>query len=202
MQDTFQLILSNVAKHITLDEEEKAVFTSHLNQTSVSKKDILLRQNEVCKSIYFVNSGALRAYYSDKPDEPSQGSGSRGRETTIMFGIADWWITDMYSLLNQQPALMSLEALEASDVLELPKANMDQLYVDVPKFERFFRIIIQNAYVREQVRVIHNLSKTAEERYDIFMQKYPHIAQRVTLKQIASYLGITPEFLSAIRARK
>jgi len=192
MQDPFQHILANVSKHITLDEKEKSIFTSHLNQVSVSKKDILLHQNDICKSIYFVNSGALRAYYSDKQD----------RETTIMFGVADWWITDMYSLLNQQPALMNLEALEASEVLELSKANMDQLYVDVPKFERFFRIIIQNAYVREQVRVIHNLSKTAEERYDIFMQKYPHIAQRVTLKQIASYLGITPEFLSAIRARK
>jgi len=153
---------------------------------------MLLHQNEVCKSIYFVNAGAIRAYYSDKQD----------KETTIMFGVADWWITDMYSFLNQQPALMNLEALEASEVLELSKSNMDQLYIDVPKFERFFRIIIQNAYVREQVRVIHNLSKTAEERYEIFMQKYPHIAARVTQKQIASYLGITPEFLSAIRARK
>jgi len=192
MQDPFQQILSNVAKHITLDEAEKSIFTSCLKHISVTKKNILLHQNEICKSIYFVNSGALRAYFSDKLD----------KETTIMFGVADWWITDMYSMLNQQPALMNLEAIEASEVLELSKANMDQLYIDVPKFERFFRIIIQNAYVREQVRVIHNLSKTAEERYEIFMQKYPHIAQRVTLKQIASYLGITPEFLSAIRARK
>ncbi len=119
-----------------------------------------------------------------------------------MFGVGDWWITDMYSFLNQQPALMNLEALENSEVLELSKADLDKLYVEVPKFERFFRIIIQNAYVREQVRVIHNLSMTAEERYEVFMQKYPHIAQRVTQKQIASYLGITPEFLSSIRARK
>ncbi|MEJ0029948.1 MAG: Crp/Fnr family transcriptional regulator [Bacteroidota bacterium] len=139
-----------------------------------------------------MNEGVLRAYYSDKND----------RETTIMFGVGDWWITDMYSFLNQQPALMNLEALENSEVLELSKADLDKLYVEVPKFERFFRIIIQNAYVREQVRVIHNLSMTAEERYEVFMQKYPHIAQRVTQKQIASYLGITPEFLSSIRARK
>ena len=156
------------------------------------KKETLLKQGDVCKYIYFVNSGALRAFYTDRHD----------RETTIMFGVADWWITDMNSFLNQQPALMSLESLESSEVLELSKSGLDQLYADVPKFERFFRIIIQNAYVREQVRVIHNLSMTAEERYEIFMQKYPHIAQRVTQKQIASYLGITPEFLSTIRARK
>lgn len=188
----FDLILSNVAKHITLDERERSCFTSYLHKRSVSKKEVLLTQNDVCKFIYFVNSGALRAYYSDKQD----------KETTIMFGVADWWITDMYSFLNQQPALMNLEALENSEVLELSKSDLDRLYIDVPKFERFFRIIIQNAYVREQVRVIHNLSMTAEERYEIFMKKYPHIAQRVTQKQIASYLGITPEFLSSIRARK
>ena len=189
---SFKLILSNVAKHIRLDDREVDCFTNLLREIAVSKKEILLRQGDVCKHIYFVNDGTLRAFYSDKND----------KETTIMFGVADWWITDMYSFQNQQPALMNLEALEASEVLELSKVDLDKLYVDVPKFERFFRIIIQNAYIREQVRVIHNLSMTAEERYEVFMQKYPHIAQRVTQKQIASYLGITPEFLSAIRARK
>ena len=189
---SFNLILSNVSKHITLDGQEVSYFTGLLRKISVSKKDILLPQGDVCKSIYFVNSGALRAYYTDNND----------KETTIMFGVADWWITDMNSFLNLQPSLMSLEALESSEVLELSKTDLDKLYVEVPKFERFFRIIIQNAYVREQVRVIHNLSMTAEERYDVFIQKYPHIVQRVTQKQIASYLGITPEFLSTIRGRK
>lgn len=188
----FNLILKNIAKHIALNDKESSHFTSLLKKISVAKKEFLLKQNDICKSIYFVNSGALRAYYSDKQD----------KETTIMFGVADWWITDMYSFLNQQPGLMHLEALEASEVLELSKSSMEQLYVGVPKFERFFRIIIQNAYVREQVRVIHNLSMTAEERYEIFLKKYPQIVKRVTQKQIASYLGITPEFLSTIRARK
>lgn len=188
----FHPILSNVGKHISLDQHEAARFTSALNKISLPKKHILLKQGQVCRHIYFVNSGALRAYYSDKQD----------KETTIMFGVSDWWITDMFSFLNQQPALMHLETLETSEVLGLSKSDLDKLYVDVPKFERFFRIIIQNAYVREQVRVIQDLSMTAEERYEIFMKKYPKIAERVTQKQIASYLGITPEFLSAIRARR
>lgn len=191
-ESLFQSILSNVAKHISLTNTEANQFTSLLRKSDVSKKEILLVQGQVCKSIYFVNNGILRAYYTDKQD----------KETTIMFGSADWWITDMFSFLNQQPSLMHMEAIENSEVLELSKKDLDQLYIDVPKFERFFRIIIQNAYVREQVRVIHNLSMTAEERYQVFIQKYPHIVQRVTQKQIASYLGITPEFLSAIRARK
>jgi CRP-like cAMP-binding protein len=188
----FNSILANVAKHVALDKKETDHFSTVLKELSVAKKDVLLQQGKVCNQIYFVNKGALRAYYVDKNE----------KETTIMFGVADWWITDMYSFLNQQPALMNLEALETSEVLELSKTNLDELYIAVPKFERFFRMIIQNAYVREQVRVIHSLSMTAEERYAIFLQKYPQIAQRVTQKQIASYLGITPEFLSAIRARK
>jgi CRP-like cAMP-binding protein len=186
------LILTNVAKHISLTDEEAISFTGRLKKITVSKKEILLKEKEVCRAIYFVNSGTLRAYYADKQD----------KETTIMFGVADWWITDMYSFLNQVPAIMHIDALENSEVLELSKENMDSLYVEVPKFERFFRIIVQNAYVREQVRVIQNLSMPAEERYEIFLKKYPQIVQRVTQKQIASYLGITPEFLSTIRARK
>lgn len=186
------LILANVAKHISLTDEETASFTQRLKAINVPRKEILLKEGQVCRNIYFVNSGTLRAYYADRQD----------KETTIMFGVADWWITDMYSFLSQVPAIMQIDALENSEVLELSKEDMDSLYIEVPKFERFFRIIIQNAYVREQVRVIQNLSMSAEERYEIFLRKYPQVVQRVTLKQIASYLGITPEFLSTIRARK
>ena len=82
------------------------------------------------------------------------------------------------------------------------KSDLDDLYVKIPKFERFFRIILQNAYIREQLRVIQNLSLSAEERYHHFLEKYPQVAKQVTQKQIASYLGITPEFLSMIRANK
>lgn len=189
------LILANVAKHISLTDNEIEAFTRRLKTINVSKKEILLKEGDVCRNIYFVNSGTLRAYYTDLASR-------QDKETTIMFGVADWWITDMYSFLGQVPAIMHIDALENSEVLELSKEDLDSLYVDVPKFERFFRIIVQNAYVREQVRVIQNLSMPAEERYEIFLKKYPQIVQRVTLKQIASYLGITPEFLSTIRARK
>ena len=119
-----------------------------------------------------------------------------------MFAIADWWITDMYCFTNQLPAMLNIQAVEHSEIFQLPKNNLDTLYDKVPQFEKFFRIIMQNAYIREQLRVIQSLSLSAEERYDNFMNKYPQIACQVTQKQIASYLGITPEFLSNIRAGK
>ena len=119
-----------------------------------------------------------------------------------MFAVADWWITDMFCFINQQPAMLNVEAVENSVILQLKKDGLERLSSNIPKFERFFRIIMQNAYIREQLRIIQNLSLTAEERYNNFLSKYPQVAKQVTQKQIASYLGITPEFLSIIRGNK
>lgn len=98
--------------------------------------------------------------------------------------------------------MISIEAVENSDLLQLSNDDIELLYVKVPKFERFFRILMQNSYVREQLRVLQSLSLPAEQRYHIFLKKYPAFAQTVPQKYIASYLGITPEFLSFIRKKK
>lgn len=187
-----ELILQNIAKHIALNSTETAFFCDLLQQQHFAKKEFILKEGQLCKNISYVHSGTLRAYYLDKD----------GKESTVMFAINDWWITDMFCFINRQPAMLHIEALEHSTVFQLSRDNFDRLCNEVPKFERFFRIIMQNAYIREQLRVIQNLSLSAEERYYSFMEKYPHIVQQVTQKQIASYLGITPEFLSMIRASK
>lgn len=186
------LILKNIARHIPMNEEETACFVSFLKPLTVPKKELILKEGQLCRYINFVHSGTLRAYYTDKT----------GKESTIMFAVADWWITDMFCFINQQPAMLTIEAVEESSIFQLQKDDMETLYLKVPKLERFFRIIFQNAYVREQLRVIQGLSLSAEERYDIFLAKYPQVARQVTQKQIASYLGITPEFLSMIRGNK
>ena len=186
------LILKNIARHITMNEEETSCFVSFLKPLTVSKKELILKEGQLCRYLNFVHSGTLRAYYIDKT----------GKESTIMFAVADWWITDMFCFINQQPAMLTIEAVEESSIFQLQKDDMETLYLKVPKMERFFRIIFQNAYVREQLRVIQGLSLSAEERYDIFLAKYPQVVRQVTQKQIASYLGITPEFLSMIRGNK
>ncbi|WP_261512448.1 Crp/Fnr family transcriptional regulator [Chryseobacterium paludis] len=186
------LILKNITKHISLNNEEVTYFNSLLKERTVQKKELVLKQQRLCKEIYFVQSGLLRAFYMDVS----------GKESTIMFAMPDWWITDMYCFINHHPAMLNIEALEDSVVLQLKKDDLDNLYLKIPKFERFFRIMMQNAYTREQLRIIENLSLTAEERYYAFLQKYPLAAERITQKQIASYLGITPEFLSTIKTNK
>jgi len=188
----YEIILKNINKHISLDKEEISYFTSLLKEKKVPKKSMILREEQVCKEISFVQSGALRAFYMDQV----------GKESTIMFAIADWWVTDMFCFVNEQPAMLNIEAIEDSVILQLLKTDLDKLYIKVPKFERFFRIIMQNAYIREQLRVIQNLSLSANERYNLFLDKYPQIVKHVKQKQIASYLGITPEFLSMLRKNK
>ena len=185
-------LLKNIGKHISLNKKEENYFISLLKEQEIKKKEFVLREGQLCKNISYVISGTLRAYYLDK----------EGRESTIMFAIADWWITDMACFIDEQSAMMFIEAIENSSVFLLQKDDLDKLYIEIPKFERFFRIIMQNAYIREQLRVMQNLSLSAEERYYSFLAKYPQIVKQVTQKQIASYLGITPEFLSMVRGKK
>jgi CRP-like cAMP-binding protein len=185
-------ILRNVFKHIILDKDEIDYFLSLLAYKEMPRKTILLREGQDCKYLNYVDTGALRAYHLDKD----------AKESTIMFATADWWVTDMYCFLNHKPSMMYIETIADSSIYQLSKTNLEKLYADVPKFERFFRILMQNAYTREQLRIIENLSLSAEERYDSFLKKYPRVAEMVTQKQIASYLGVTPEFLSAMRKEK
>lgn len=185
------LILNNVAKHIRLDKDEQSFFLSLLEPRSLKRKKLYLQTGTVCKHSAFVIEGALRSFTVDKD----------GREHILSFATPDWWISDMYSLLSQKPAILNIEAIADSEVLMLSRDHQQLLYEKVPKFERFFRIIVENSLVANQQRLIDNMSSPAEERYLRFIKKYPTIPSCVPQHNIASYLGITPEFLSKIRAR-
>jgi CRP-like cAMP-binding protein len=184
-------ILDNIQKHISVSATEKELVESLLVQQRVAKKEVLLAAGKVATDIHFVSGGVLRAYFTDL----------EGDQNIVMFAVNDWWITDMFSFSTGNPAQLTIDALEDSVVFSLSKANLELLFLKMPSFERFFRILMQNAYVREQSRIIQNLSMPAEERYRQFLKKYPQFAERITQKQIASYLGITPEFLSSIRKK-
>ena len=134
-------------------------------------------------------NGCLRGFTIDKD----------GFEHILNFAPKDWWIGDLYSLLAQRPGIINIEAIEDSEVLLLNREKQEELYYKVPKFERFFRIIIEKSLVAYQQRIIDNLSLTAEERYIKFCKKYPMLINSISQKHIAAYIGITPEFLSKLR---
>lgn len=191
MTDGEMLILANVAKHVTLLPEEQTYFLGLLQPKTIKRKEFLLQAGEVCRCDTYVTKGCLRYYYID----------DNGVEHNVMFAPEDWWTSDMYSLLTQTPSHYFIEAIEDTEMLLISKANMEELFLNVPKFDRFFRIILQNAYVAKERRIMQNLGQNAEARYTDFITRYPQLAQRLPLKQIASYLGITPEFLSMLRRK-
>jgi len=187
---SFQLILDNLAKHIHLTPDEQDLFIAYLQTKNIKRKQFLLTDGDICKHSAFVTSGCLRGYTVDKG----------GIEHVLSFAPPDWWIADMYSLLSQKPGILNIEALEDTEVLLLSKANQEKLYQQIPKFERFFRILTENSLVASQQRLIDGLSLTAEERYNNFCKRYPTLIDHLPQKQIASYIGVTPEFFSRMRS--
>lgn len=186
----FELLLNNISRYIQLDETEKAIFTAYLQTKKVKRKQVLLSDGEICKYSYFVTSGCLRGFTVDK----------NGIAHVLSFAPPGWWIADMYSLISQKPGILNIEALEDTEIILLSKANQEKLYHEVPKFERFFRILIEKSLVASQQRLVDNVSLTAEERYSIFCKRYPTLIDHLPQKQIASYIGVTPEFFSRMRA--
>jgi len=185
------LLLENIAKHVSLTPEEQTHFLSLTETKSYKAKTILLKEGEVCTYSFFVTKGILRSYTIDE----------NGVEHVVSFACPGWWIADMYSYLSQRPGQLYIEVNEDAEVFLLSKENQEQLYHDIPKIERFFRILIENSLVANQQRLIDNLTFTAEARYDKFSKKYADLVHCLPQKQIASYIGVTPEFFSKMKAR-
>ncbi|WP_310587493.1 Crp/Fnr family transcriptional regulator [Larkinella knui] len=188
----YDAILAHVGQLIHLEPDEADYFTSLLRYKLLRKRQYLVQAGDVCKFDSFVVRGCLRTYFVDE----------RGSEHVVQFAVENWWTGDLYSFLTQSPAAYNTDALEDSELLQIDQASLDELYRRVPKFERFFRILSQRAFVAAEQRVIATISQTAEERYRNFLERYPALDQRVPQHLIASYLGFTPEFLSRIRKQK
>jgi len=184
-------LISAVTKVVGLTEEEASLFASLMLPLKVRQGDTLEKPGEVSKYFIYVVSGCLMTYYTDKEDV----------DHVIQFAQAGWWTGDPSSLTKQIPSIYTTRALTDSEVLLLPQIAMDQLLEKHLKFEKYFRILFQNSLVTHQNRLIQNLSSTAEERYIAFGKKYSSLEQYVPQKYIASYLGMTPEFLSKIRRK-
>ena len=168
----FDLLLNNISKYIHLNDQEKEIFYGHLKQKTIKRKEYFLNEGEICRYSAFVTSGCLRGFTVDK----------NGIEHVLSFAPADWWMGDMYSLISQKPGILNIEALEDTETILLSKASQEKLYIEIPKFERFFRILTENSLVANQQRIIDNLSLTAEERYSIFCKRYPTLIDQPAAK--------------------
>ena len=178
-------------RFLQLDEREIAFVEEAFKQRSIKKRRFLQQEGEICKYNTYVVEGCFKMYLVDQ----------NGKEHTLQFAIENWWIADICSFHSETPSKLYIEALENSIILQIKKDDQLKLFVDYPKFNRIFRVLAENAMVSLQQRVLQNISSTAEERYLDFLQRYPQLLNRISNVQIASYLGVTPEFLSTIRKK-
>jgi CRP-like cAMP-binding protein len=176
---------------VHLSEEEGRWILQAFQKKELKKKAFLLQEGEPSSHMRYIEKGCLRSFYLDE----------EGKEHIQQFGIEDWWINDLYAYLTQTPARQYIQALEPSVVWQVHRDHLEALFVQVPALERFYRIKMQRAYVASQERNMNTLYQTAEERYLHFRQQYRAIEQRVPQYMVASFLGITPEHLSAIRKK-
>lgn len=182
-------IYKHVSEYINLTAEEKSFFFSLLTPISLNKKDNLIKANEEVDAQYFVVEGCLKAYELDE----------QGQEHIIQFAIEDWWISDFKAFYRQEKSSLYIECIEDTKLLKITKSDLEELFIQVPKFNRFFRIKLTNAFLSMQDRILGALDKNSAERYLDFLKSYPNIEQRVPNYLIANYLGIKPESLSRFR---
>jgi CRP/FNR family transcriptional regulator, anaerobic regulatory protein len=182
-------ILTHFDRYVSLDDNEKQALTSRLTERRVKRNQYILQEGDTCKHFTYVVEGCFKMYGVDKS----------GKEYNLVFAAEDDWVADMASLHKERPSKLFIEAVEASTILQISKGDLWYLYTNYPKFNRNFRVIIEDKYVELQERLLQTFSSTAHERYEQFLGQYPTLANRLPNTQIASYLGITPEFLSKIR---
>ncbi len=186
----YDQILDRLSNFISLGKGEQDIFVSKLKLKEYKKKELILQEGDICKYAYFINSGCLRYYYNVGE-----------QENTAQFFFENGWYTDYDSFLTGKPTQQNIETLEKTELLLLSAKDLQQLYIDIPKFERFGRLMAENAFlgIRQRSEMLEN--QTAEERYLTLMKERPKVFERIPQHYIASYLGIKPPSLSRIRKR-
>jgi CRP/FNR family transcriptional regulator, anaerobic regulatory protein len=186
-----QPLLDYFERLLPLSSEEKELIKEKFHPHLFLKKQFALQHGDVCEYFYFVVRGCLRLYMVD----------DKGVYHILQFATENYWILDLTSFHKKKPAILNIDALEDTTVLRINHSDLLDLYVKAPKFDRIFRVLLENHFMHQQQRMTQLFSSTAEERYQLFLETYPHLLNRLSQVQIAAYLGVTPEFLSRIRSR-
>ncbi|UTD14362.1 Crp/Fnr family transcriptional regulator [Tenacibaculum mesophilum] len=187
-----EALITSISKYIKLTSEEESIIKSFWTEKTLEKGAYLLRNGDVCRTDNFIINGTLKAFYINA---------ATGTEEVLYFAIENWWATDIDSFQKQQPSIYNIQAIEKTNLLQIRYDSFQEMLKQAPKLERFFRIILENYLGSLQRRIIHNNVYDAEQRYFDFIKDYPKIADKVPQYLIASYLGVTPEFLSRVRKK-
>ena len=187
---TAQPIIEYFKNYLPLNREESLLLDKRTTARQIKRRQMILQENFVCKNYTFVVKGCFKMYSVDE----------KGSEHNISFAVENEWIADLGSFYSEKPSKLFIEAIEPSLILQIEKQDLLYLFVNVSKFDRNFRVIIEEKFIELQNRLLQNISSNANQCYLDFLEQYPQLALRLPNTQIASYLGITPEFLSKIRS--
>lgn len=182
-------LLTHFSNYIPLNEEEITELSNRVIERNVKRKEFILQKNDICNNYTFIVSGLFKMYTVDK----------NGAEHILHFASENDWICDINSFHNKKQSLLYIDAIEPSTIIQIDNSNLMYLFTHYQKFDRTFRVLIENKFMELENRILQNISSKAEERYQFFLEQYPNICNRIPNVLIASYLGITPEFLSKIR---
>jgi len=191
-QDSIEPLLDYFDRLIPLNKEEKELVAAKFHARLFRKRQYLLQEGNVCTQCYFVIRGCLRMYLID----------DKGSTHILQFAAESHWINDLGSFHSQHPSALNIDALEDTMVFQISRDDLVAVYIKAPKFDRIFRVLIENNFVGLQKRLLQYVSSSAEERYQSFLETYPHLVNRLSQTQVAAFLGITPEFLSRLRNRR
>jgi len=183
---------NHIARFVEIDEQDYAEILPYFRVVQAKKKQNLLTEGKTCKSNYFVSKGCLRLFFVNE----------KGIEQTIQFALENWWIADYTSFSSQKPSGFYIQAVERSEVLALDFVSQEEMLHRFPQMERYFRLVHQRAHAATQFRIKFLYSLSKEEFYNHFNKLYPEFVQRIPQYLLASFLGLTPEYLSEIRGRK
>ncbi|SEM58102.1 cAMP-binding domain of CRP or a regulatory subunit of cAMP-dependent protein kinases [Chitinophaga rupis] len=174
---------------IPLKKEEKELVQAKFHHRLYRKRQYVLQEGDLCTHLNFVVRGCLRLYKID----------DRGNIHILQFAAENYWVNDLGSFHGLKPSELNIDALEDTVTLQITRDDLVTLFTQAPKFDRIFRVLMENSYVRLQQRLLQNISSTAEDRYKSFIEIYPHLVNRLSQVQIAAFLGIAPESLSRLR---
>ena len=187
-----QNLINKIKNSISLSSEAEKYIYSIAKEKLFSKGEILIREGQTVNKTFFVTQGSLRSFCVDK----------EGKEHTLQFAIKDWWISDFIAIYNNDPASLTVECISDSAVIEFNAQKLNEIYLQFPELEAFQRKNLERHVVSLHKRILNQLQLTALERYNLFLEQYPNIEQYVPNYHIASYLGITKQSLSRVRAEK
>lgn len=185
------ILRSNIEKTVQqpISDADYTAFRSMMFEKQFDKKELLAEEGTLCNYIYFIEQGSAYSFITD----------IKGDKHAIQFALEGYWISDLYSFYSGRKSIYTIETIEPVNVLMLNKESFEKACCSIPMIDRFFRILIQNAYVALQYRLAKTNSEDAEHRYAEFSKNYPDFTQRIPQYLIASYLGIKPQSLSRIR---